>query len=664
MMHSTTTTTMMTTMMRTLLSTTHERGCPTSETRQHRFQCRFPYRFRFLLMVVVISTVLVVPWSCTPRRVSGFHSPPSPHQRVLFRVWSQPRPRSRSVALFVQTEPPATARGSELELELQLQEHTNDENDTDKDKDNDINNELERNVILAIQNVASSASNITHNPQHFFSNLGEFGKASGALIGQQWLTPEALEDCVLFWDDGYRALMRDLFRSYIFSRESTRYHFQDWVALGWFLLLATSSSLIFFPLLLPLIHVALHDLGGENGIGIDESSYVPPSFRNPRLAAMRRLRRPQEQPLSNYLTNGTPRNIQEGIAFFKDGTLLLARDLQRGTLTSRADDTWSSYGWFVFLAFSSFPLTPLLLPLIDKRRNDGAATSDYVPSAYRPQRLQALARWRQREAVKFGTTPLDTLRAVARAVASKQDEPRDRDRATDRVRPPPPALLLGAIVQAQRDGISHDKSIFLEHLAGVPGRRWELAYVAGKPALMAMRRQLAKVDADGRSGNESWYRPLERLVLPWTRLRDGLYIDSKLVSAVQRFDVETMQNKNGVFQILGSDFFQTTVEGPFSWDGDCEGRRSIADTGTGTGTDTGMAAKRTTNAAVCAFRPTTATVQIGPWWKIEQDLPADAPFDQTHIRDLPFFKFIHVDDRVAVAMGRSGSVALWTRMNE
>lgn len=32
------------------------------------------------------------------------------------------------------------------------------------------------------------------------------------------------------------------------------------------------------------------------------------------------------------------------------------------------------------------------------------------------------------------------------------------------------------------------------------------------------------------------------------------------------------------------------------------------------------------------------------------------------MKSLPFFKFIHVDDVVAVAQGRSGSVALWTRL--
>ena len=55
---------------------------------------------------------------------------------------------------------------------------------------------------------------------------------------------------------------------------------------------------------------------------------------------------------------------------------------------------------------------------------------------------------------------------------------------------------------------------------------------------------------------------------------------------------------------------------------------------------------------------------MGPWWEIEQDIPEETPFEMTHIRDLPFFKFIHVDDKVAVAMGRSGSVALWKRMDD
>jgi len=83
----------------------------------------------------------------------------------------------------------------------------------------------------------------------------------------------------------------------------------------------------------------------------------------------------------------------------------------------------------------------------------------------------------------------------------------------------------------------------------------------------------------------------------------------------------------------------------------------------GVGRQASDAGRRKKGAGVCAFRPTTTTFRIGPW-KFDQDLPEETPFDETHIRDLPFFKFIHVDDRVAVAVGRSGGVALWTRMVE
>ena len=87
----------------------------------------------------------------------------------------------------------------------------------------------------------------------------DFGQSSGSLISQKWLTPQALEECTLFWDDGFRVLMRDLFRSYFFSKHPSRYGQGDWVALGWLVTLALTSSLIFLPLLLPLINVALPD---------------------------------------------------------------------------------------------------------------------------------------------------------------------------------------------------------------------------------------------------------------------------------------------------------------------------------------------------------------------------------------------------------------------
>ena len=610
-------------------------------------------RNRFIIVVAVVSRLAV-----KTQLVTGLTSPsPSPSRLPItnnnVNKATAAAEAGASVAVSTSTilqEPTTITTPLDAVLNITYN-NTNNADILNNSEENDNNNGLEIKVIASIQNVASSASNITQNPKEFLSTLGDFGQSSGALISQKWLTPESLEECTLFWDDGFRILMRDLFRSYLFSQKSTRYSFRDWVALGWFSLLASSSSILFLPLLLPLIHVALKDVGE---IGIDESTYIPPSFRSTRLAAMRRLRRPKEQPLSQYLANGTPRNVQEGISFFKDGTLLLVRDLKRGTLTSRKDDTWGSYGWFAFLAFSSFPITPLIIPLIDKRRNgENDVTSDYVPSSYRPERLKALTRLRVIEEVKFGTSPIDTLRAVANA--DKEDLP-------------PPEMLLEAILKAQQRGIKQDKSFFLEKLAGFPGRRWELAYIAGKPAVVAMRKQLRKPDdknisnGNDKKSNNSWYRPLERFLLPWTRLRDGLYIDSNLVSAIQNFDVQTMQNKNGVFQIFGSDFFQTTVEGPFSWDGDCRLNNDSNNQEVVEQAD--INPKRNKNAGICAFRPTKAMFQLGPWWKIEQDISEDAPFDQTHIRDLPFFKFIHVDDKVAVAMGRSGGIALWTRMAE
>ena len=112
-------------------------------------------------------------------------------------------------------------------------------------------------------------------------------------------------------------------------------------------------------------------------------------------------------------------------------------------------------------------------------------------------------------------------------------------------------------------------------------------------------------------------------------------------------------NKNGVYRLLDGDLLQTTVEGPFSWDGYCDPPSTK---------DVGSNSKRQPS-GVCAFRPTVATVTVGPF-TFDQPIPEDLPFGQTPIRELPFFKFIHVDDKVAVAMGRSGSVALWTRMTD
>jgi len=701
----------------------------------------------------VLITAVVLLRLQTPQIVTGLALPSSQSQPQSQASLSSVTTRNnKSSSNNNNTAELSTASISSISISTKKNKNSsnNDKNSSSSSSSNNNDNELENQVILAIKNVVSTAPTLTKDPKHFFSTVGEFGKCSGLLITEKWLTPESLDECVLFWDDGYRILMRDLFRSYLFSTKSTKYKGKDWAALGWFTVLASSSSILFLPLLLPLIHIALEgdtntdtdkgdsDSSGSGG-GIDESVYIPPSFRSTRLQAMRRLRRPKERSLHRYLDSGTPRNVQEGISFFKDGTLLLVRDIKRGTLISRTNknnnnnnnnnnntdktenenDTWSSYGWFAFLAFSSFPLTPLLIPLIDKRRKDDEITgqpktSDYVPSSFRPKRLKAVARLRDlEEYVKYrsSTSAIDILRAVATNTGTGTgntdgNENENEGKKKNRQIPlPPPESVLEAILKVQQQrqwqhscgGVdnSHSKkqntssssSTFLEALAGVSGRRWELAYIAGKPAVIAMRKQIG-VDRNNNNNNNattsnsdgggsSWYRPLEKLLLPWTRLRDGIYIDSKLVSAIQNFDEQTMQNKNGVFSLFNSDFFQTTVEGPFSWDGQCnkkekeEEEKRQGDNGDGDSDGSNSNSKRKRNknqkkkkSNICAFRPTKATFQVGPWWTINQDLPEEIPFDQTHIRDLPFFKFIHVDDKVAVAMGRSGSVALWTRMNE
>jgi len=484
-----------------------------------------------------------------------------------------------------------TTKGTSVITSVSLLEVPSDATSAVSSTENDNDNILESRVIESIKSVASS--NGIRNPKKCLSSLAQFATTSGDLITQKWLTPQTLEDCACFWDDGSRALVRDASRFW-------RGRFpEDIVALGRFALLA-SGTFPFTPLLLPLIDVALED--------VEESGYVPPAFGRVRRRAVRRLRRRGERGLS--LDDGTPRNVEEGIRFFGDGTFLLARDLRRGRLLAR--DTWQSYAWFSFLSFSTFPITPLLLPSIDRRRGEGTSPSDYIPSSYRPTRLRALTRGRTIAASRFGDS-VTTLRAVA----NRNDRP-------------PPASVLDAIVRAQRSG-GTDRFSFFDALAGEPNRRWELAYIAGKPAVLNARR---RTGADGRA-SDPWYRPLERVILPWTKLRDGLYVDPFL-SAVQNFDGGTMRNKNGVFQILGGDFFETTVDGPFSW---------------------------SERGGICAFRPDRVGFRIGPF-RVDRDVPEDVPFEDTPIRELPFFKFVLVDDAVAVAMGRSGSVALWTRIVE
>jgi len=138
-----------------------------------------------------------------------------------------------------------------------------------------------------------------------------------------------------------------------------------------------------------------------------------------------------------------------------------------------------------------------------------------------------------------------------------------------------------------------------------------------------------------------------------------VYLD-EYVSAIQRFDASTAENENGVFSVLGAEWLRFTVKGPFKWP-DAERR------------------------TVCAFQPTTARCQLGEWeweWSLEADpstaslwstaaakedgadggqAPASPSFENLPVTKLPFFKFLLVDDTVAVAQGRSGGVAIWAR---
>ena len=125
------------------------------------------------------------------------------------------------------------------------------------------------------------------------------------------------------------------------------------------------------------------------------------------------------------------------------------------------------------------------------------------------------------------------------------------------------------------------------------------------------------------------------------------YIDPGLVSAIQRFDLTCWENENGIFTIFGLDWLKFTVVGPFMWPNP---------------------SKRT----ICAFQPTRSVIELGGAsglkWEVPMEPEASVPFEEASMklksfrRDVPFFKFIFVDQEVAVAQGRSGGVAVWARI--
>jgi len=437
--------------------------------------------------------------------------------------------------------------------------------------------------------------------------LIDFARASGGLL-EVWLTPQAIGECEQFWGYGSTTLVRDISRGRLRT-------FADAQAVVWFILIAV-NSFPWTPLLLPLIDRALED----------KAPKLPRAFAPTRRAAFRRLRQ-------DYIDDGegqdsstlfyTPQNMAESLAFFRDGTRLILRDVLRGRLFRTApDDRPVAYARFTALAFTTFPLTPMLFPVIDKWRSDrfGQRRGDYVPLIFRARKLAALRRLENGHGGGGLEGAVQTLHAAAAVATRRPSTPR----------------LLEAILTAQRKGPGFANRLLFENLAGggSPGRRWKLVYTAGKDAVVE-----ARGIGKRRGGSENSEKTLVAAVakakaaLPWSR---GVFVDSYL-SAIQRFDAAAFENENGVFKVLGSEEVRFTVKGPFKWPDPDKG-------------------------AVCAFRPTAATVKFFGW---EQEWPLNQgpkSFDETPPTKLPFFKFIYVDDKVAVAQGRSGGVALWARI--
>ena len=331
----------------------------------------------------------------------------------------------------------------------------------------------------------------------------------------------------------------------------------------------------------------------------DGASFVPRSFRSDRLAALERLR--GDGGLCDLdgcdIDERTPQGIDEGVRFFRDGSRMLARDFLRGRPLVYGD-TAKAYALFFALVFSTFPLTPLL---IADRQAARRPQSDFVPSAYRGRRLAAFARYR---AARDAETA--TLEATTRRAAGTEDRPST-------------AELLAAIVALP--GAPADRAHFFDRLAG-GGRRKALEAGVhrdgrrGEGGAQGRRRAVARVC---RSLHAQVGRVLRRI-----RHRD---------SALRRRDV---REREWHLRAFGSDAVKFTVKGPFKWP-DAERR------------------------AICAFRPTSAFLKLGPLereWPLEAEEP---PVDEARPTQLPFFKFLLVDDEVAVAQGRTGGVAVWAR---
>lgn len=254
-----------------------------------------------------------------------------------------------------------------------------------------------------------------------------------------------------------------------------------------------------------------------------------------------------------------------------------------------------------FSAFVGLGVAVLAAAKSGRRRCGGAALGAAVREA-------ATAKVAKKERADRAARAVDVLRRAAAEPGSER---------------PGASEVLDAIVRLQRGGAAVRQATFLELLAGggSPGRRWRLVFVANKDSVRAARNAATGAKGPTAAG-------------PF----GSLYVDG-LATAVQRFDSETMENENGFFGLLGFGLGRLfTVKGPFKWP---------------------TPEKRNT----CAFQPTT--VCLGP-----VELPmgdtdtGGTSFDETPVRKLPFFNFLHVDDLVAVAQGASGGMAVWSRTNE
>lgn len=439
--------------------------------------------------------------------------------------------------------------------------------------------------------------------------MWRFGLESGSLL-QSWLTPSRIEDCASFWSEGSQCLARDISRVALQPQRWSMVEVRKFFVFS----VVAANSFPWTPLLLPLIDRALED----------KAPAWPTAFGDRRRSAVRRLSQITQPTQADFdalerTLFETPQDANEAAVFIRDGGRIILRDFRRGRIWRESKE----YLRFIALAGTTLPLTPLLFTLIDKWRGDvgGARRGEYVPSAFSVRRLAALRRMQTRGGGNGASDYAATLRAAAAEASGAR---------------PRPAALLTAILAAEKQAQvdSRARALFQDKLAGggSPGRRWRLIYSADKAAVVAARRRGNRNAAGG--GAAGGRLPSAQELLPW---KDGLYLD-RYVSAVQRFDASLWENENGVFALLGSDVLQFRVQGPFKW-------------------------PQPERRAICAFRPTVASLRLFGFSK-EFPLDHQAPFQEAPLSQLPFFKFVHVDDTVAVAIGRSGGAALWARIHE